>query len=258
VPEGLEAEIWRRAVSVTIGRRVADVWVDARVAPPAFAERVTGLRIEDVRRAGKAVLIRTDGPTVGLHFGMTGRVVVDGDAPIERLEYASARDDPNWDRLRLWTGRQRAAIPAIRLNDPRRFGHVSLDPDISRLGPDMFVVTASELGRALSGRRAPIKTTLLDQAVVAGLGNLCVDEVLWWAGIDPHRPAGEVNPAELRVLVRTMRSRLAVMLRRGGSTTGTVSPAVRASLPACPRDGTPLRRDQVGGRTTVWCSSHQH
>ena len=143
--------------------------------------------IAGVRRAGKIVLVDTDGPTIGLHFGMTGRVVVDGAAPIARLQYASGRDDPQWDRLRVFTG---GDVPAIRFNDPRRLGRLSLDPDVSALGVDFTSVTAAATAPGTRrAQTAAIKTVLLDQTVVAGLGNLCADEVLWWAGIDPRRPA---------------------------------------------------------------------
>ena len=256
MPEGLEAEIWRAAIEVTVGRTISHASVDERVAPPGFESVVRDLRITAVRRAGKVVLVDTDGPTIGLHFGMTGRVVVDGSAPIERLSYASGRDEAEWNRLCLWTG-PADQPPAVRFNDPRRFGHVSLDPDLSRLGPDMFVITPSALHAVLARRRTFVKSVLLDQHVVAGLGNLCVDEVLWWAGIAPHRAADEVTVDEARRLIGVMRRRLRVMLRRGGSTTGVIDPRVRSALPDCPRDGAPLRRAQIGARTTVWCAAHQ-
>ena len=104
MPEGLEAEIWRTAIEVTVGRTIFDASVDERVTPPGFVPAVRDVTIVAVRRAGKVVLIDTDGPTIGLHFGMTGRVVVDGRAPIERLSYASGRDEAEWNRLCLWTG----------------------------------------------------------------------------------------------------------------------------------------------------------
>lgn len=256
MPEGLEAEIWRTAIEVTVGRTIIDASVDERVTPPGFVPAVRDVTIVAVRRAGKVVLIDTDGPTIGLHFGMTGRVVVDGRAPIERLSYASGRDEAEWNRLCLWTG-PTDRPPAVRFNDPRRFGHISLDPDVSALGADMFEITPSALHAVLARRRTTIKAVLLDQRAVAGLGNLCVDEVLWWAGIAPSRAADQVTVEDARRLVTTMRRRLRVMLRRGGSTTGVIDPHVRAGLPSCPRDGAPLRRAQIGGRTTVWCVAHQ-
>jgi len=255
VPEGLEAEIWRSEIETVVGRTVVDAWVDERVAVPGFVDMVIGVRLEGVRRAGKIVLIDTDGPTIGLHFGMTGRVLVDGSSAIDRLQYSSSRDDAQWDRLRLFTGA--AEMPAIRLNDPRRLGRVTLDPDVSALGVDIFAVTPARLRRALGARRQAIKTVLLDQTVVAGLGNMCADEVLWWAGIDPHRPAGELDEADVDRLATAIRRRLPVMMRRGGSHCGTLSPTVRSTCPPCDRDGHLLRRDTIGGRTAVWCPHHQ-
>ena len=257
MPEGLEAEIWRRALSTLTGRRIVRAWVDERVAPSELPDVVAGERLDDVVRVGKVVVLATSGPRIGLHFGMTGRVEVDGWAPIEQLAYASGLDRPEWDRLRIDTSPGRPGVPSVRFNDPRRLGRISLDPDLATLGPDALSLRTGDLRRALAGRRAPVKAVLLDQSVVAGLGNLCADEVLWWAGIDPRRPAGSLADGEVRALAGVARRRLAVMLRRGGSTTGELSPEVRAALPPCPRDGGDLRRDRIGGRTTIWCPTHQ-
>lgn len=254
MPEGPEAEIWRSALDAVVGRTISDAWVDERVAPPGFVDEVIGARIDGVRRVGKVVVL--DGPGIGLHFGMTGRIVVDGEAPIERLEYSSGRDDAGWDRLRLYTADR--AVPAVRMNDPRRLGRVSLHPDLSGLGVDFFAVTPKRLAAAVGGRRGPIKSLLLDQHVVAGLGNMCADEVLWWAGISPHRPAASLRADELAALASAIRRRIPVMLGRGGSHCGTLSPDVRSACPPCSRDAAPLRRDTIGGRTAVWCPGHQH
>jgi formamidopyrimidine-DNA glycosylase len=256
VPEGLEAEIWRTGLTAMLGRRITRVWVDDRVAPPGFVHEVTGSSVAAIRRVGKVVLIDTDGPTIGLHFGMTGRVVIDGDAPIDQLEYASGQDRPEWDRLRLFTNGARA-VAAVRLNDPRRLGRISIDPDLAHLGVDMFDLSVMSQENALKGRRIAIKTALLDQTALAGLGNLCADEVLWWAGIDPHRPASSLDSDEMKRLAEMVRRRLPIMLRRGGSTTGVLSPEVRAACPPCERDGHPLRRDLIASRTAVWCPGHQ-
>jgi formamidopyrimidine-DNA glycosylase len=258
VPEGLEAEIWRRACEPLVGRTVEEVVADERVVDDGVVAAMTGATFEGARRRGKVVLLDTDRATIGLHFGMTGRLVVDGDAAIDRLAYASGRDDPAWDRLVVFASPGgRSAPPAIRFNDPRRLGHVSLDPDLDRLGVDFAEVTPRRLARALAGRRGVLKSVLLDQHVVAGLGNLCVDEVLWWAALDPRRTAESLSPAEVERLASTIRRRLPIMLARGGSTSGVLSPAVRASCPPCDRDGAPLERSTIGGRTTVRCPQHQ-
>jgi formamidopyrimidine-DNA glycosylase len=258
VPEGLEAEIWRRSCEPLVGRTIVDVVADERVVAEGVVDAAVGAVIHGARRRGKVVLIDTDRATVGLHFAMTGRLIVDGVAAIERLAYASGRDDPAWDRLTVFaTPHGRAGPPAIRFNDPRRLGHVSLDPDLDHLGVDIFEVTPRRLALALGARRGVLKSVLLDQRVVAGLGNLCVDEVLWWADLDPRRGADSLVSSEIDVLARVVRRRLRWMLDRGGSTAGVLSPVVRASLPPCERDGAALERSSIGGRTTVWCPTHQ-
>lgn len=257
MPEGLEAEIWRRAAQPLVGRDIHAAWIDERVAPDGFVDQVIGRRIQAVRRTGKVVVIDTDGPTVGIHLGMTGRLEVDGRAPIERLEYASGADRMEWDRLRLWTDAGAERTCALRMNDPRRLGRLSLDADLSILGPDALTLTAADLRARLSGRRAAIKSLLLDQSVVAGLGNLCVDEVLFWAQICPHRAADELAADDAERIAAACRHHLPRMLAAGGSTSGTLDPVRRAGRDGCPIDGTSLERSVVGGRTTIWCPVHQ-
>ncbi len=258
MPEGLEAEIWRSACEPLVGRTIVGAVVDERVVADGFVAQVTGVRIEGARRIGKVVLLDTDGPAIGLHFGMTGRLMVDGVAPIERLAYASGRDDPAWDRLVLSaTPDGSAGPPALRFNDPRRLGRVSLDADLSRLGLDFSEITPRRLTTALAERHGVLKSTLLDQHVVAGLGNLCVDEILWWAGLAPRRPVDSLSADEIEQLSSAIRRRLPIMLACGGSTTGVLNPSVRATCPPCDRDGTPLERAKIGGRTAVWCPMHQ-
>jgi len=258
VPEGLEAEIWRRSCGPLIGRTIVRAVADDRVVVEGFASVVTGATIESVRRMGKVVLLDTDRASIGLHFGMTGRLVIDGFSPIERLTYASGRDDPDWDRLTLDTSpAPSAGQPALRFNDPRRLGRVSLDPDLSGLGVDFSAVTPRRLAAALAGRRSVLKSALLDQHVVAGLGNLCVDEVLWWAGLDPRRCVDSLSADDTGRLASAIRRRLPIMLERGGSTTGVLNPSVRETRTPCERDGTPLERLTIGGRTTLWCPTHQ-
>ncbi|MEP1124403.1 MAG: DNA-formamidopyrimidine glycosylase family protein [Ilumatobacter sp.] len=275
MPEGLEAEIWRRAASVLVGRRITDVWCDPRISPFGLEEMLRGARIDGVDRIGKVVRVVTDRPALdggvpgagssgggalGLHFGMTGRLEIDGIAPIPRLEYASGADRPEWDRLRVSTQPSSMldgnAVPALRMNDPRRLGRLSFDEPIT-VGPDALGLTARQLRLALDGRTARIKTLLLDQSVVAGLGNLCADEVLFTAGIAPHRRADELARSEVTGLARACRHRLRSMLAAGGSTHGVLSPALRVGPGTCPRDGTPLARTTLGGRTAVWCPDHQ-
>lgn len=259
MPEGLEAEIWRRAAQPLIGRRIERIELDKRVADPALITAV-GKRIDGVRRHGKVIVVDTTGPAIGIRFGMTGRLIIDGVAPIRQLEYASGRDRSNWDRIRLWTYPESARdAPAMRMNDPRRLGRVDIDPDLSRLGPDAFEISAAALADSLSGRRTSMKAALMNQEVVAGLGNLCVDEVLFSAGISPMATVDAVGDAGTHQVWRAMRRRLPVMLERGGSIYGVIDPERRRNLGRCPfgRCNGSLRSDKVGGRTTVWCPAHQ-
>ncbi len=257
MPEGLEAEIWRRDLEPLVGRRISRVEVDERSADPRIV-RLVDADIIGVRRHGKVVLVDTSDGVIGLRFGMTGRVVVDGRASIESLAYASGADRPGWDRLRLWTDGD-DATPAIRLSDPRRLGRVELDPDLGRLGPDLFDLDTTVLARVLAGRNACVKAALMNQEVIAGLGNLCVDEVLFHASLDPRRSAADLGPAELGRLQRAIDRRLPAMLVAGGSTEGVLDPTRRADLGPCPRRGCAgvLRRVRLGGRTTVFCGTHQ-
>jgi formamidopyrimidine-DNA glycosylase len=255
MPEVLEVEITRRAAAgQLVGRTIVDVVrTDPLVVDDGVDAEVPGARVESIDRRGKLLLFRTDGPVVGMHFGMTGRLLVDNDAVIERLAYSGTSRDPVWDRwaARLDDGR------IVRLHDPRRLGRIRLDPDLSQLGPDALALRRVDLAAALAGRRAPLKAVLLDQSAIAGLGNLLVDEFLWWTSLDPRRLAGALLPEEVGRLHATIRRRLPIMLRRGGSHTGTLSPEMRSMGGRCPRDGGELARATVGGRTTIWCPSHQ-
>lgn len=260
MPEGLEAEIWRRAAQPIVGRRIRELWCDERVAPDGLAVMLDNARIVDVDRIGKVVRIVTDAGVLGLHLGMTGRIEVDGAAPIERLEYASAADRAAWDRLRLMTTPAATVdgeeVPALRMNDPRRLGRLSLDESLE-LGPDLLTLSSSELSASLHRRTAAIKSALLDQRVVAGLGNLCADEVLFWADVSPSRRSDDLKENDIAAIARACRTRLPVMLKAGGSTHGALSPDVRAAPAACVRDGAQLQRATIGGRTAVWCPVHQ-
>src|SRR5204863_7181509 len=148
-------------------------------------------------------------------------LVVDGRQGIDRLEYGSSRDLARWDRLvlELDDGGQ------LRLNDPRRLGGVELDPDENVLGPDVFSLRPAQLDAALRGTTVALKARLMDQGRIGGLGNLLVDEILWRAGLDPARPAGGLDGAERRRLLRALRAVLSELLAAGGSHLGRLQEA---------------------------------
>ncbi len=260
MPEMLEIEFYRRAAERTVGRTISrvgapDAWyLKAGLTPAALRRAVTGRIVSAIRRRGKLLLLDTgDGPTVGLRFGMTGRLLVDGVPGMEHLEYGSDREELAWDRLIL----EFAEGGELRIRDPRRLGGVELDPDEDRLGPDALDITPAQLRDIIGSSRAPLKARLMDQHALAGVGNLLVDEALWRAGIDPARPANSLSPAELRRLHRHLRATLVELAERGGSHTGDLQEERRRDG-ICPKDGTPLQRRTVGGRTTYSCPLHQH
>lgn len=231
-----------------------DAWyLKQGLSAGALAEAVVGRCFSEARRIGKLLLLDIDGgPTLGLRFGMTGRLLVDGSAGVEHLEYSSGREEPAWDRLRLVFDDGGDLV----LRDPRRLGGVFIDTDESRLGVDALSVTPGELRRLLAGSTAPLKARLMDQSRLAGVGNLIADEVLFRAGLDPARPAGSLSPADVRRLHRHLGQVLQAFLAKGGSHTGRLQP-MRAAGGACPLDGAPLQRRTIGGRTSWSCPRHQ-
>jgi len=260
VPELLEVEAYRRLAERVVGRRVTEVeapdgwFLKGGITNLEVVGAVQGGTVVGTGRIGKLLLVELDGerPVLGLRFGMTGRLVLDGEAPITHLEYSSGRDEPVWDRfaLRFDDGSR------LRLSDPRRLGGVELDPVVGSLGPDAWNVTLGELRRTLGVSSAPLKARLLDQSRLAGLGNLLVDETLWRAGLDPARPAASLDDTELARLQRRIRSTVRQLFDRGGSHTGDLH-GERRRDGLCPLDGTPLLRRTVGGRTTYSCPRHQ-
>jgi len=258
MPEILEVEAYRRLAERVVGRTIASVeapdgwFLKGGVTPRGMDDALSGRRITAARRHGKVLLLDSGGPTLGLRFGMTGRLLVDGEAAIERLEWGGRRSDPVWERFGLrFRGGGR-----LWIDDPRRLGGAELEPDLAALGPDAWTLGPAGLRSALAGGRGPLKARLLDQGRVAGLGNLLVDEVLWRAGLSPVRPAGGLDVDEVRRLHRIVRRTLDQMDRRGGSHTGDLFEHRRPGG-MCPRDGASMQRDTVGGRTTWWCPVHQ-
>ncbi|MEQ1786253.1 MAG: DNA-formamidopyrimidine glycosylase family protein [Acidimicrobiales bacterium] len=258
MPEMIEVEYYRRVAERTVGRSVQavvapdDWYLKGDTTARALRATVTGRTVTGTSRIGKLLLLATDGPVLGLRFGMTGRLLVDGAGPIEKLEYSSGRNDPAWTRfaLRFDDGGD------LRMVDPRRLGGVLLDPDTTHLGIDALAVTPTAFRRAVETSRAPLKAWLLDQGHVAGIGNLLADEILWRAGLDPARSGRSLDPAEVALLHRTLRKTVRLLTKRGGSHTGDLQVA-RVRGAACPRDGAPLQRRTIGGRTTYSCPVHQ-
>ena len=264
MPELPEVETARAIVERSLGKQVTAVDdSDEYVCRPhrhgEIAAVLVGATLDGVHRRGKSMWCDTSaGPTLGIHLGMAGKIVLsspDGDE-IDGGDYWSfkrASGDHRWTRFAL----SFADGSQLRLVDPRRLGRVRLDPPVEALGPDAATVGRAELADRLGRGSGPIKARLLDQHVVAGIGNLLADEVLWRAGILPARPVAELAAAELPVLHRNLRQAIKDAVRGGGVHTLTLIPHRRAGG-RCTRDGAELIRGTVGGRTTWWCPEHQH
>lgn len=271
MPEGVEIEIYRLAAEAVVGRTVAEVdapddwFLKGATTAEELQAVLPGRTVTAARRRGKLLVLdlaleSTEGKAsldlvrLGLRFGMTGRLIVDDGAAIEYLEYSSQRDDPAWDRFAL--GFAPPAGGRLVIRDPRRLGGVELEPDEDTLGVDLFSLTPAPFRDRVAVGSVPIKARLLDQARIAGVGNLIADESLWRAGVDPATPAGDLDDRTRRRLVRTLRRVAEEFLASGGSHTGRLQDHRRRGG-RCPRCGTELDRREIGGRTTYSCPRHQ-
>jgi formamidopyrimidine-DNA glycosylase len=260
VPEVLEIESYRRVadrvVGATISRGFADAYAAKKLtSPAAWSRAVTGLTIVATSRRGKLLVLETDGVTLAMRFGMTGVLLVDDEAGIDGLFYGPHSYRAEWVRggLEFSDGRR------LLLHDPRRLGRFEVAPDLDELGPDALSLTRPQFERALKvarGEGPAIKARLLDQSVIAGVGNLLGDEMLFRAGLDPRTPCATLDRAQRDRLYRAFGQTLRTLARRGGSHLGDHM-AGRFPGGLCPRDGAPMRSATIGGRTTYWCSQHQ-
>ena len=249
MPELPEAEQARQLIEAGgLRRRIvavddSDTYVSRPHAPGEIADALVGRQLTSAHRRGKAMWLETsdDGPVLGLHLGMAGRIVVD--------EEPSPR---GWDRfvVHFEDG------GSLALRDKRRLGRARLAPDIDALGPDAAEISRADFRARVGRGSAPIKARLMDQSVVAGVGNLLADEILWRARLDPRRPAGELSVEELDRLRREVRAATRSAIRRGGAHTGDLI-AERRPGGHCPRCGAELMRATVAGRTTFWCPVEQ-
>ena len=277
MPELPEVESARAAIErAGLGRRIVDVddtdaW-ECRPHPPGeIRDVLLGRSLTGAFRRGKSMWCetsglrrsRTPGPVLGLHLGMGGRVLIT-DARGQLSEggdwqggrYGRGGEEPErkpvWDRFTLTF----ADGGSLRLFDKRRLGRVRLDPDVGSLGPDAASVGVDELAVRLRRGRAPVKARLLDQAVVAGVGNLLADETLWQARLSPLRPVDQLADADLVTLHDALHEATRAALANGGVHTGEVIP-FRGVGRHCPRCGEEMTRGTVGGRTTWWCPAEQ-
>ena len=257
MPELPEVERARALIAErALGRRIAavddsDTYVCRPHAPGELSTALVGRALTEANRIGKSMWVETGGgPALGLHLGMAGRIVVDDASAGDPAPYDEA--PVLWDRFAL----EFEDGGRLVLRDKRRLGRAVLDPDLSRLGPDAAEVTRDDFRDRVGRGVLPLKARIMDQTVIAGVGNLLADEALWRAGLSPVRPAGELSASELDTLRREVRAATRSAIRKGGVHTGALI-VDRGRGQVCPRCRTELRRETVGGRTTYWCPVEQ-
>jgi formamidopyrimidine-DNA glycosylase len=275
MPELPEVETLRRGLERSlVGRRFE--WVELRlprIVNAGSLEALVGAEVLAVRRRAKLLLVETSQAALLVHLGLAGQIVLreaDG-----RTTASGGHPVPRFD----------AALPhksthvilgvsgggTLFLTDIRQFGRISVLPvEAARaaiaeraLGPEPLGAsfTALALARALAGRTRPLKPTLLDQRLIAGIGNIYADEALWRARLSPLTPAGQLSSAEVVRLHRSIRGVLrhavnegVAQVLDGRALPGTRFPSVhgREGQP-CPRCGRTIVKSRVGGRGTYTC-----
>lgn len=259
---GLLPHLLGRTVSKVVVRTPALRWP----LPANLGQLLIGRTIQGLSRRAKYLLIRFDHGTVLLHLGMSGHLrIVAANTPAAKHDHVD---------LEFSDGQ------LLRLHDPRRFGAllwVEGDPGQHRLleslGPEPFAaeLTGGYLAALAQGRRSSIKSFIMDQKVVVGVGNIYASEALFRAGIHPQRPAGQVSAVRFDALAAAIREVLSAAIAAGGTTLRDFSDTAgrpgyfsqqlrvygRAGLP-CPGCGTPLRQERIAQRASYFCCRCQH
>ena len=274
MPELPEVETARRLIAdLALGRRItgvddADTFVCRPHSPGELRDALTGRMLTAAHRRGKTMWCETSGPDgsagpgppgpdLGIHLGMSGRIVVTvpdgwvaegGDPPGRDAQPRKAE----WDRFTL----EFADGGWLALFDKRRLGRIVLNPDLDALGPDAEQVTPADFRALITKGTITVKARLLDQSKIAGVGNLLADEALWQAKVPPATPVSRLQRKDADRLYRALRSVLTSATAKGGAHTGDVIAARRPGA-SCPRCGAEMVHGTVGGRSTWWCSREQ-
>mgnify|MGYP000753320526 CR=1 FL=1 len=280
MPELPEVETVRRGLAPSlVGRRIKRARTkraDLRFPfPPRFAARLSGRRVDSLERRAKYILAHLDDGNVWVtHLGMTGRWSILGARQQPGDFYYAEPTDPTHTHVLIET----EDGARLEFNDPRRFGYMDLiaeaeldaHPFFRGMGPEPLgnQFHLPYLKKALSAKKAPIKAALLDQRVVAGLGNIYVVEALYRAHIAPATAAGRIGAARLERLFHAIRAVLEEAIEAGGSTLSDYAGVDGAQggfqhrFRVYDREGEPcftpgcggkIMRAVHSGRSTFWC-----
>ncbi|MGE5422636.1 MAG: bifunctional DNA-formamidopyrimidine glycosylase/DNA-(apurinic or apyrimidinic site) lyase [Ignavibacteriales bacterium] len=272
MPELPEIETITRSLQSLVGLKITrlEIVMPSVIKRMEFpAEDVPGSKIQEIRRRGKFIVIKLEGqknrplvPHIVVHLGMSGRF------------YLAAPKDPREKHTHVVITIDKKQ--ELRYQDPRRFGGVWLvnDPEcvFGHMGPEPLGngLTKKYLREKSQGKKVAIKTFLLDQRILAGIGNIYADEILNRAAISPERPAGSLNDQEINRLYKAIRETLELGIANRGTTfrdyrdgfnlPGGFQHHLRVYGKAgqpCPSCGKPVCRIVIGGRSTHFCDHCQ-
>ena len=290
MPELPEVEVTRRRIGkLLVGREIARVVTTKPsyfflTSPRKLQQALAGRTVVKLERHGKYLLARLDvGGTLLLHLGMTGQLFGEGARSI-RLLRAPDRRSKGTERPRGFTPDEHTHLqlefadggPRVFFRDVRKFGKVRLiaagqsDARLDKLGVDALLATGAQLFEAARVRKIPIKSLLLDQAVVAGIGNIYADEALFLAGVSPERSARRVDAKACAAIIAAAQQVMRRSIQTGGSSISDyVNPDGsdggyqnerrvygREDEP-CPGCGKPIVRVVIAQRSSHFCPACQ-
>ncbi len=259
MPELPEVESVVRTLAPHLpGRKILAATFSSKFVTPGnrkkLAEKLTGRTIQSVKRRGKYIVMLLDqtDETLVVHLGMTGRLLLD--AKPEKHTHGNFTLDHG----------------TLIYNDPRQFGRILFQPDLSHLGPEPLEITRDEFATRLKKHKTRIKALLLNQAFVAGVGNIYADETLISAGVHPLALTSRLKPTQLAAIHESMQRILAMAIEKGGSSISDYVDANgekgwfqlehhaygREGEP-CHACGTPIKKILVAQRGTHFCPNCQ-
>ncbi len=287
MPELPEVEVTRRQLEpLLVGRRIAHVVTTLPsyffLTPPAsLRRRLRGRSVDALDRVGKYMVARLDnGERLLLHLGMTGQIFGAGIPGVRLLSSTAGASLTPEQQLEAFRPDKHTHLrlrfddhgPEVFFRDARKFGKVQLvrpgepSPRLDRLGPDALAARGADLFAAVRARRVPIKSLVLDQSLLAGVGNIYADEALFLAGVRPTRPGRRVTRAECDRLANAIRRVLRRSIATGGSSISDyVQPDGSSGAyqderrvygregEPCPRCRTRIRRCVIGQRSAHYC-----